>query len=62
MVLVRDQGVGHYRPYAMNGNIPSEVLAGEMQFKLVMYCIMLPKASAARATVLLGLSDLLRRR
>ena len=44
---VREQGEGHYRPYAMNGNRPSVVLVGEMRFKLVMYRILFPKATAA---------------
>jgi hypothetical protein len=44
---MRGQGVGHYRPYVMNGNRQSEVLVGELRFKLVMYRITFPKATAA---------------
>jgi hypothetical protein len=43
----REQTEGHYRAYAMNGNIPSGVLVGDMQFYLVMYRILFPKATAA---------------
>jgi hypothetical protein len=43
---VREQGEGHYRQ-ALHNYEPSDVLVGEMRFKLVMYRILFPKATSA---------------